>query len=636
MSFDGSTWPGSAGAAKPKPKPAPRAPTPKPFAPKRPHRKPPPGWRPRPKPPAGPPAKPPAPMRFPPKPPNPGRTPTPKVPKPPKFGRKDPLSVPIVKPGYRWLPRPPSWIDPAIDILGDLIFRQPDWLPSYNPGSGWTLIQTCGQNPLYNEGQVLTVAKGCTSLGCLTAQASPAPGYVTCQPGCVCTAGVPCFRLRVDDVRFLGPPVNAWRAHYRAQYRWDCPAVGNPGPARPREVVVPRWSPEGAPDPWAQNPPGMPMPAPVPVPFPMIPPRDPNEWLDPREEPKAVPAPRTAPGVGVSPLPGGGAIVLPIPPGWIFPGPSPGVNPGPQPAPSPGTQPAPGPAPVPTPVPVPPPGTAPFPPPGTGTVVPAPGSGVDVDPNGNVRPSPRTSTHARRPPRKREKEKKVRTGPIFNMIWKMFGNVTEGLDALDVAYKSIPCSVKYAAGMMGRNVGPAEKAAFVASHVGDINPQELGREYLKNQAEDWFYGMMSRGQPAFYQALHAATGISAGGGQQVDSQKFGPGLFHEAQKKEFDKRWKRYNDTVERFRSARERELKRKYGKLRHKVYANASDFKKAAYLKPPKQFFPENPIIDNINNWIDGLFGPKSEDFGCCAGKRVRCGTRNSQAKKLAERMRR
>lgn len=570
MAFNGSTWP--TGSAKPKPKPAPAKPAkPVPFKKPRPGRKPPPGWRPRPKP-AAPPPKPAAPgPKFPPRPPSPGRIGKPNLPRPKTpFGKPGRIARPIIRGPYPWRP-PGIWPD-VIDVLGDLIFQSPDWLPSYNPGTGWTQVSTCARDPLYNEGQVVTVAKGCTSTGCLTAQASPGPGYVTCQPGCVCTGGVPCFRLRVDDVRFLGAPVNAWRAHYRAQYIWNCPAVGNPGPSQPRTPSRPHYREDGAPDPWAEQPPGSPMPRPQHVPYRWVPGiRDPNEWLDPRRDPSPQPrsAPRIAP--APSPMPGGGTVVLPVPPGWIAPGnpapsPSPGANPAP--APRPGTNPLPVPTPGPG-VPNPWPGANPLP---GSSVVPAPGYGAIIDPNGNVRPSPRTRTH-RREARNRGREKKMRAGPIFSALWQLFGQATEALDALDIAYDSLPCSLKYAQGMMGRRITAYDKAQFVARNVAKMNPNELGRNYLKNQFEDWFYGTIGKQQSKYYQQYFDATGANAG------ASKF------------------------TRYPSKAEQDAARKAG------------------IKTPR-----NPIIDKFNEYVDRLFGKVPDDFGCCAGKSVSCGRKGKR----------
>lgn len=278
----------------------------------------------------------------------------------------------------------------------------------------------------------------------------------------------------------------------------------------------------------------------------------------------------------------------------------------------------------------------PIPPGAPGYVVPGVGFGVIIDPQtGEWANMQRSYSHKKVREKQKERHIKVRVNGVFSAIWKAFGVATEGLDLLDVTYKSIPCDVKKKAGMMGRYIGPQDKAAFVAAHSDKINGREFTREYLKNQFEDWFYGMMGRSQAGFHQQLHAATTISHGAA--INSQKYGNDvLFAKAQKKQFDAAWKKYTDAVERFRAARERDIKRKYGPKARKVYANKSDFKKAEIYKPGKQWFPGNPIVDQFNQWADNLFGAKAEQFGCCAGKRVRCGLRASQAKQAADRMRR
>lgn len=501
----GSGYP--TGGAKPKPvappkKPPKRAPPQRRPPPKRPGRPGPgrpfsPGPRKAPKPPVKPPAKPPG--RF---------APT----RPHWF---DPLFEPK-KPGLRRMPRQtpmqpfrwnpwrlPSPLTPFFDPWTDIpAFFLPKKEAGMDMPAGWAPLSECPRNPLYNLGPSFGFQRvSCVPTptpGCATAQGSQGPGAVVGTRTCQTSGSYPtgrCVQFAWGDNREVSPGV--YRQHLRGFYLWNCQTNGGQPDTttnpiqwyRPETPVV---IPFGPPDPWAQQPPGRPMPNPKPFPFRDLPyAPDPNAWIP------------GAPGVVTPPA------IDPDPFVWVDPVPNP--NPQPNPAPNP-VPPLPFPFPVPgdTPNPAPNPGTPPY-------MVPAPGVSVTIGAAGASRPSPRT-LHRRMPRRSNEKERKHRVGGVFGMIWNAFGQITEGLDLLDIAYDAMPCSVKAKAGMFGRRITPADKAAFVAKHFKEMNMNEFARGYAKNQFEDWFYGLTSV-EKAYYQSAYRG-GLNLHGGKFAGQNRY--------------------------------------------------------------------------------------------------------------------
>lgn len=488
----GSGYP--TGGAKPKPvsppkKPPKRAPPQRRPPPKRPGR-PGPGRPPAPAPrPAPPRPRPPAPAKP------PGRfapnRPVPRIPfgKPPAGPKFNPFKLPS--------PLTP-FFDPWTDIPAFFLPQREDGM---KPPPGWVEIQTCPRNPLYNSGVSFGFLRvSCVPAptpGCATAQGSPGPGGVVGTRKCQTAGSYPtgrCVQMGWGDNRNVA---GSWRQHLRGFFLWNCQTNGGQpdtttNPMQWYRPRLPAIIPYGPPDPFAQNPPLSPRPTPKPMPWrdlPNLP--DPNAWM-PGGAVVTPPAIDPDPFVWVDPVP------------QPRPEPLPGVNPQPQPQPNPNPQP---------PWPFPDPGLNPFPTPRPGTppyYAPAPGVSVSIGNNGASRPSPRT-LHRRMPRKKGEQERKHRVGGVFAMIWNAFGQITEGLDLLDIAYKAMPCSVKAQAGMFGRRITPMDKAAFVAKHFKEMNMNEFARGYAKNQFEDWFYGLTSE-EKAYYQSAYRG-GLNLHGGK---------------------------------------------------------------------------------------------------------------------------
>lgn len=441
--------------------------------------------------------------------------------KPPKAS--PPLRVsPIIKPMLPWRGVPSPWdpfFDPWTDIPAFILPRQE---LKFDLPPGWVGVKTCPPDPTYNLGIYTRFSRVMSS--------SPPPNCLTLQ-ACVvgpsgggtktCAGAGNAVQVSFSETKDVsGTP----RCHNLAFYRWNCTVNGGQPDTtnwedwivQPRPAVIPPTMP----DPFAQQPPGLGQPLPQPIPFYALPKApDPNAWL-PTPGVIVLPQVNPDPFVWVPAL-------QPLPAGVPTPAPGPGTLP-PQPFPRPGN-----PFPVPVARPQPPPGN-PIPP--RPYLALAPGTAATVYPSGRTK-AERTFTHARVKPKKKEREKKIRTPAFFNAIFKAVGSFTEAADLIDVTYKSIPCSVKYNAGMMGHPINIVDKANFIASHAKDIDATEFMRNYAKNQFEDAYYGMLSP-EKAYYQQLFKNTGIS-GGGKFAYQQKR-----DKYEQENTDPKWKRPKDPV--------------------------------------------------------------------------------------------
>lgn len=555
----GSGYP--TGGAKPKPTPqAPKPPKRAPPARRPPARRPgrpPPGRPPapkprpapvRPKPPTRPPAKPPG--RF-----------APSRPRPvaPPFGRPKPRVV--TNPFRRWNPwKLPSPFTPFFDPWTDIpAFILPQSEERFDFPPGWKLIEECPRNPLYALGHTFSYGRTLCSAGpwpnsCLTLQASGPPGSIGGTKTCSnVNPSISSVNIRISDVREISP--GQYRAHYRWNYRWCCGENGNANPGgaaltNPESFYSPPGPaviPPSPPDPYAEQPPGRPQPFPAPIPngnpYP-----DPNQWIPGAPGWVSPPAIDPDPFVWVDPFPPGDPAVDPDP------------VPSPEPAPDPAVEPQPGTWPYPFPFPMPQPGATPQPDPAVlPSELPSIGGITVTSPGGRPRTRINLRPHRRRPPRRREKEKKIRASRIFLAVQEAIGQMTEAADLVDVAFKSIPCAHKRAGGVVGvKGIRAFEKAEFIAKYHVLIDGKEFQRNYLKNQFEDMFYGMTSP-EKAYYSQMFEATGVSAGG-------KF----------------------AMQNAREGIERKLKERAG------------------------YKTDNPIIDAFNAWLDELYGPVPDAFKC------------------------
>lgn len=110
---------------------------------------------------------------------------------------------------------------------------------------------------------------------------------------------------------------------------------------------------------------------------------------------------------------------------------------------------------------------------------------VSVGPNGAKASAP---GHRREPPKRNEKEDKVRAlGPVASAISKAFQEMTEINDAIDSLYDSIPAKyrMKY---RPGKPIADYEKAIHVAKNWMHVDTAKALTNIIKNQAEDKVIG----------------------------------------------------------------------------------------------------------------------------------------------------
>lgn len=552
-------------------------------------KKPSPNWKPgQPLPPVAPP-QPRRPLKRPPR-PTPGRRkpiapprkaplfPPPQSPKKPPRPRKPP--IPFGRPRPIGLPKPfnpirfnpfklPSPLTPFFDPWTDI----PAWFippreKELQLPPGGSVIKECPPSTSYQLGEGYLWRNNCNVVACLSAQAGPSPGEVRIPIGGICAGTAPSASVLIADNREVTP--GQYRNHYR--YQICVPCAGNRPPSNtlqnwkwfsdPKPIIIL----PNPPDPYAEQPPGQAQPYPEPIPY-GNPWPDPNEWLHPTPGFVVLPQPETPPFHWIdpgNPQPGPGTNPNPAP--GPNPGPGPGINPGPQPGPGPSPTPAPGtPSPTPFPFPNPAPGLVAPPPPGPMKPYQLPSTRTwqTVYVNGTDRRGRDDKAHNRVRAKKKEKERKKRTGAIFNAVYKTVGHFTESADLVDIVYGSIPCRYKVAGGMMGRKINIADKADFIAKNFQHMDMQEFERNYLKNQFEDMYYGLLSP-EKAYYQQMFEATGMSVGGKFAGQSN---------IQQTERDR--------------------------VKDKLWNEGRD-----------------PVIQAFNDWIDGLYGNVPKGHACYTKK--------------------
>lgn len=205
---------------------------------------------------------------------------------------------------------------------------------------------------------------------------------------------------------------------------------------------------------------------------------------------------------------------VPFPPPMANPNPRPRPLPRPQPGTQPEGEPAPSPRPRPRPRPEPqwqvPP--MPFPlvtvpgvVPGYGGPVPQPDTVEwNIPPKGppSVSTSPGPSGPSNRPPRHKEKEKKLNVRTVAGGAWGVINLVTEGLDFLDVVWKSLPKSAQT------KGATPQQKAWDIYDNFDQIDWAKLVENYVNNQIEDYAYGLKGRALGVASGNLGITTGLS--------------------------------------------------------------------------------------------------------------------------------
>ncbi|QXP08648.1 MAG: hypothetical protein [Arizlama microvirus] len=470
---------------------------------------------------------------------------------------------PVIAPGNR--PKLPAkfplrirlpWLD-IIEYGSMYLFPTPrDEFSFTITESGWCENGSCPSvgppyiyGPLFSQNRI--AAGGCGGeLLCIADQACPEATWTPGEAMGRTLANQPLNSIAMFEFKVI--PGGATRCNILQ--RWTGPpsvaggASNNPAYAYTRPGVrVPM--PYSVPDPYADNPPGMPEPAPVPIPWrrlPYLP--DPDPAILPGPNVRQTPAPQAWPDVVWEWLPVPGAAPQRTP----FPRPRPQVVPRPGDAPGvvwPWSPIAPRPV-----------NTPPY-------VSPGPAVGVVVTPRGMRDMNPRQS-HARVRAKKNEREKKFRMTGVAAALWNLIGEATEAFDLVDILYNAIPCQVKFDAGMIKPGkLDTVSKAKFVADNLDKLDATELLRGKVKNDFEDWWYGLTSPERQ--YYGLQYRDGINTHGG-----------------KSPFGGRGKAEEDA-----------LRRERGQL------------------------PDDPVIGTFNQWVDDIVGKKPRGFSCCAGKKVTCG---------------
>ena len=116
---------------------------------------------------------------------------------------------------------------------------------------------------------------------------------------------------------------------------------------------------------------------------------------------------------------------------------------------------------------------------------------------------------------------------------------------------------------MGRKIKLQDKVDFIAKNAQHIDAIEFERNFLKNQFEDMYYGLLSP-EKAYYQQMFNATGMSVGGKFAMQNQ-------------------------VQQY----ERDL------VKDKLWNEGKD-----------------PVIEAFNNWIDAAAGPVPKNHACYTKK--------------------
>jgi len=163
---------------------------------------------------------------------------------------------------------------------------------------------------------------------------------------------------------------------------------------------------------------------------------------------------------------------------------------GPRPNPSPESWPGYGPQPGTSPQPAPEPGTVPNPDPDGAfkdwpASAPTPGA-TQSSPGTQPRPA---QGHQFRPSGPGTKEKKTRLGPVASFVWNTISPITEGIDMINIAYESLPKSMKrdfYQKN--GRQPTPQEKMGIIYRNWDDIDPSKFVNDWVMNHWEDKIIG----------------------------------------------------------------------------------------------------------------------------------------------------
>lgn len=121
-------------------------------------------------------------------------------------------------------------------------------------------------------------------------------------------------------------------------------------------------------------------------------------------------------------------------------------------------------------------------------------SGPQTSTGGPRSPLYHSGVHSLTPPRKNEKEGKVRVyTPGFEVINNIVGNVTEAVDFIEAIYKAVPDEgkVRYpGTNWIKRNPSPQEKLWAIYENFDEIDIARAIGEVAKDQLEDIIFGKL--------------------------------------------------------------------------------------------------------------------------------------------------
>lgn len=373
-------------------------------------------------------------------------------------------------PGGRFLRSPVWWL-----MLPDLI-DPANWFPGrrgappFFPSGNW--YRTHGPYEWYTYGIVQPLNKPRPQMsrlnwpGRISGQAVTPPEHTEALPG---TTAIGFWWEYVNPT--FGFIRNAnyerWQRDVRGREYADFNFPGitpqAPFPAVPGIVPIQGY-PETYPNPGA-----LPGPAPMPVPPQLQPYAPPKEWPDQAgyAAPAGVPSP-FAPG-------------LPSPPSVRPPGQS-----------------------------------EPAIPPAPGYVV---GQSWEITPSSregyNTQTRARQQTRRRRD-RARKNERKAKS-KIVGRIWKAIGSATEAGDMIDIAFASLPKSIRQ---IYGKKPTPYDKALAVYRHWEVMDMNEFIHKLIANQIEDAIYGLWGRFGAKASEVLGNITGRPVGINQGSTSKRY--------------------------------------------------------------------------------------------------------------------
>ncbi len=120
--------------------------------------------------------------------------------------------------------------------------------------------------------------------------------------------------------------------------------------------------------------------------------------------------------------------------------------------------------------------------------------------------------HNRVPPRRNEKEKKIRakTGSALRIIMKILNQATEMVDYLNAFYQSLPAEVRKANRVS--RTDPIEMFKVVYRHMDQLVVSDVFINLLLNEIEDWVYGRFGAASKFVAQELNLSVGPQFGQG----------------------------------------------------------------------------------------------------------------------------